>query len=185
MASWSGGLGVFVHTAAWAARAILFVRLWKCRVALRGAASFQGVVPVQPIYIATLAGALFPAMTLVALCVWCRIRNPDMSPCEGVTIMDMGHKIGCNGVDNGQLRFNHYVAPRCAESEASRQAQNCRTLVGSWRSPAFTLRLSTYLLTRACMGVCMIDVGSHSSQLNGLGLRSRRTADLSGALSGV
>jgi hypothetical protein len=37
-----------------------------------------------------------------------------MSPCEGVTIMDMGHKIGCNGVDNGQLRFNHYVAPRCA-----------------------------------------------------------------------
>jgi hypothetical protein len=26
--------------------------------------------------------------------------------------MDMGHKIGCNGVDNGQLIFNHYVAPR-------------------------------------------------------------------------
>jgi hypothetical protein len=42
----------------------------------------------------------------------CRIRNPDMTPCEGVTIMDMGHKIGCNGVDNGQLIFNHCVAPR-------------------------------------------------------------------------
>lgn len=36
-----------------------------------------------------------------------------MTPCEGVTIQDMGHKIGCNGVDNGQLVFNHYVAPRC------------------------------------------------------------------------
>jgi hypothetical protein len=43
----------------------------------------------------------------------CRIRNADMTPCEGVTIQDMGHKIGCNGVDNGQLVFNHYVAPRC------------------------------------------------------------------------
>lgn len=37
-----------------------------------------------------------------------------MSPCEGVTIMDMGHKMGCNGVDNGQLKFNHVVAPRWA-----------------------------------------------------------------------
>lgn len=43
----------------------------------------------------------------------CRIRNRDMTPCEGVTIQDMGHKIGCNGVDNGQLVFNHYVVPRC------------------------------------------------------------------------
>lgn len=49
--------------------------------------------------------------------VWlCRIRNPDMTPCEGVMIQDMGHKIGCNGVDNGQLIFNHYVAPRWAVS---------------------------------------------------------------------
>jgi acyl-CoA oxidase len=46
--------------------------------------------------------------------MFCRIRNPDMTPCEGVAILDMGHKIGCNGVDNGQLIFNHYVAPRWA-----------------------------------------------------------------------
>lgn len=36
-----------------------------------------------------------------------------MTPCEGVTIWDMGHKLGCNGVDNAQLKFNHVVVPRC------------------------------------------------------------------------
>ncbi|KAF6250062.1 hypothetical protein COO60DRAFT_1706247 [Scenedesmus sp. NREL 46B-D3] len=41
-----------------------------------------------------------------------RIRNDDMTPCPGVTIHDMGHKIGCNGVDNGQLSFEQYAVPR-------------------------------------------------------------------------
>jgi acyl-CoA oxidase len=41
-----------------------------------------------------------------------RIRNDDMTPCQGVTIHDMGHKMGCNGVDNGQLSFQHYAVPR-------------------------------------------------------------------------
>ena len=36
-----------------------------------------------------------------------RIRNEDMSVCQGVTIEDMGMKIGCNGVDNGKLSFDH------------------------------------------------------------------------------
>jgi hypothetical protein len=35
-----------------------------------------------------------------------------MTPCQGVTIHDMGHKMGCNGVDNGQLSFQHYAVPR-------------------------------------------------------------------------
>jgi alkylation response protein AidB-like acyl-CoA dehydrogenase len=30
----------------------------------------------------------------------------DMSPCRGVRIEDMGHKMGCNGVDNGKLWFD-------------------------------------------------------------------------------
>ncbi len=30
----------------------------------------------------------------------------DMQPCPGVRIEDMGHKMGCNGVDNGKLWFN-------------------------------------------------------------------------------
>lgn len=36
-----------------------------------------------------------------------RIRNEDMSVCPGVTIEDMGMKIGCNGVDNGKLAFDN------------------------------------------------------------------------------
>lgn len=31
-----------------------------------------------------------------------RIRGDDMAPCAGVVIEDMGHKMGCNGVDNGE-----------------------------------------------------------------------------------
>lgn len=35
-----------------------------------------------------------------------QIRKEDGSVVPGVTIEDMGHKMGCNGVDNGKLRFN-------------------------------------------------------------------------------
>lgn len=42
----------------------------------------------------------------------CRIRDASMAPCKGVTICDMGHKMGCNGVDNGRLKFDHYAVPR-------------------------------------------------------------------------
>lgn len=49
-----------------------------------------------------------------------------MTPCEGVTILDMGHKIGCNGVDNGQLIFNHYVAPRWVDWECNKACMLAR-----------------------------------------------------------
>jgi len=35
-----------------------------------------------------------------------RIRDADMRPMPGVAIHDMGHKMGCNGVDNGKLSFD-------------------------------------------------------------------------------
>lgn len=41
-----------------------------------------------------------------------RIRNEDMSICSGVRIEDMGHKMGCNGVDNGKLWFDEVRIPR-------------------------------------------------------------------------
>eukprot|EP01127_Copromyxa_protea_P008791 TRINITY_DN2022_c0_g1_i1.p1 TRINITY_DN2022_c0_g1~~TRINITY_DN2022_c0_g1_i1.p1 ORF type:complete len:655 (-),score=138.33 TRINITY_DN2022_c0_g1_i1:23-1987(-) len=41
-----------------------------------------------------------------------RLRNPDMTPCKGISIHDMGAKIGCNGVDNGKLIFDHVRVPR-------------------------------------------------------------------------
>jgi len=40
-----------------------------------------------------------------------RIRNDDMSSRPGVSIFDMGHKMGCNGVDNGFLKFNKVRIP--------------------------------------------------------------------------
>ncbi|KAK9829677.1 hypothetical protein WJX72_007299 [[Myrmecia] bisecta] len=43
-----------------------------------------------------------------------RIRNEDMSVCPGVRIEDMGHKMGCNGVDNGKLWFDHVRVNRWA-----------------------------------------------------------------------
>ncbi|PRP86924.1 hypothetical protein PROFUN_03672 [Planoprotostelium fungivorum] len=41
-----------------------------------------------------------------------RIRNEDLSIVKGVRIEDMGHKMGCNGVDNGKLWFDHVRVPR-------------------------------------------------------------------------
>lgn len=41
-----------------------------------------------------------------------RIREDDMSVSPGVVIQDMGHKLECNGVDNGKLWFNNVRIPR-------------------------------------------------------------------------
>ncbi|KAF9433564.1 hypothetical protein BGZ76_009270 [Entomortierella beljakovae] len=40
-----------------------------------------------------------------------QIRGEDKSPTRGVTIQDMGIKIGCQGVDNGKLFFDHVRVP--------------------------------------------------------------------------
>lgn len=50
-----------------------------------------------------------------------RIRNEDMTVCEGVRIEDMGHKMGCNGVDNGKLWFDHVRVPRDAMLDGTSQ----------------------------------------------------------------
>jgi acyl-CoA oxidase len=42
------------------------------------------------------------------------IREPDGSPCSGVSIEDCGHKMGLNGVDNGRLAFHEVRVPRDA-----------------------------------------------------------------------
>ncbi|KAJ3379830.1 hypothetical protein HDU84_006353 [Entophlyctis sp. JEL0112] len=40
-----------------------------------------------------------------------RIRTDDLVPCKGVSIEDMGHRIGCNGVDNAKLAFKNVRVP--------------------------------------------------------------------------
>ena len=41
-----------------------------------------------------------------------RIRDDNMKPCAGVTIEDMGWKMGLNGIDNAKLRFTQVKIPR-------------------------------------------------------------------------
>lgn len=40
------------------------------------------------------------------------IRDAQLKSCAGVTIEDMGFKMGLNGIDNGKLRFNQVRVPR-------------------------------------------------------------------------
>lgn len=41
-----------------------------------------------------------------------RIRDNNMKTMPGVTIEDMGYKMGLNGVDNAKLAFDHVRVPR-------------------------------------------------------------------------
>ena len=52
-----------------------------------------------------------------------RLRFQTMRPCRGVRIEDMGHKMGCNGVDNGKLWFDHVRVPRGALLDAHSQVR--------------------------------------------------------------
>ncbi|MEM6531339.1 MAG: acyl-CoA dehydrogenase [Myxococcota bacterium] len=40
------------------------------------------------------------------------IRDDAGNPMPGVDIRDSGHKLGLNGIDNGQLKFDHVFVPR-------------------------------------------------------------------------
>jgi len=40
------------------------------------------------------------------------IRDKDMRPLHGVTVVDMGVKMGLNGVDNARLSFDNVRVPR-------------------------------------------------------------------------
>ena len=41
-----------------------------------------------------------------------RCRGENLEPVPGVTVEDMGHKMGLNGVDNAKLTFDHVRVPR-------------------------------------------------------------------------
>jgi len=41
-----------------------------------------------------------------------RCRGDNLEPVEGVTVEDMGHKMGLNGVDNAKLTFDNVRVPR-------------------------------------------------------------------------
>lgn len=41
-----------------------------------------------------------------------RIRDDNMKPMPGITILDMGRKMGLDGVDNAALKFDNVRVPR-------------------------------------------------------------------------
>ena len=41
-----------------------------------------------------------------------RLRDDQLNTIPGVTIEDMGHRMGLNGVDNAKLTFDNVRVPR-------------------------------------------------------------------------
>lgn len=65
-----------------------------------------------------------------------RLRDHEsMRPCPGIHIHDMGHKMGCNGVDNGKLGFDSVRVPRSALLDAFSSVNRDGTLRSTITKP--------------------------------------------------
>ncbi|XP_030763359.1 peroxisomal acyl-coenzyme A oxidase 3-like [Sitophilus oryzae] len=93
------------------------------------------------------------------------IRHPDtLLPYPGVTVGDMGEKIGLNGVDNGFLIFNNYRVPRKYLVNKTGGVTSQGTYSTPFESPSQRFAASLLALSGARVGVIISSetLGGHA-----------------------
>jgi len=80
-----------------------------------------------------------------------RIRDDDLKVMPGVTVEDMGHKMGLNGVDNAKvrnktiLRESKWISHSCPSTKSACPGRTCLTVSRTWTTRGSSRRVSRAL----------------------------------------